>query len=272
MAIHLKKFPQPEKLPPESILKLNLIAGGAIASSLVLWSLPPFLLARNDNLHRWLQALSLGGAIASSSIALVIGYKLKKVEPILHAETKQEVEDYQHWLASSRYYSEAVRETIIAAALEGEAEEEKAPLPPFSEPAATPYTVFEERTPQVPPTPPKTRPTPKTPITPPAPPPVSPTVSETYSEPFSPGYSPAPPASPPVTNDVSFLAEMSELERSPQRQSEPLIVRDRNDPRFQELWAKIEQPGCEWLQQLLLTKPLLIWGEQCVRLVGIRNF
>jgi hypothetical protein len=33
--------------------------------------------------------------------------------------------------------------------------------------------------------------------------------------------------------------------------------------KHQELWRKLTSPGYEWLLQLLLTKPLLVWGEQC---------
>ncbi|NEP41820.1 MAG: hypothetical protein F6K35_22335, partial [Okeania sp. SIO2H7] len=215
MALNLKQFMHEENLPPESVLRLNLIAGGAIFASLLLWSLPPFLLSGEKTLHKWLQGLSLCGAIFCSSTALIIGYKLKKIEPILNAEQMQEREDYQHWLASSRYYSEAVREGIITAALQGEIEPVKTPLAPAKEP-----------------------------ISPPPPEPVMPTYSVSESK-------------MPLTPEIITSPE-------PQKSvSERLNFPDRDDLRTKKLWSKIENSTCEWLLQLLLTKPLLVWGEQC---------
>jgi len=211
MAINLKQFLHDENMPPEFVLRLNLIAGGALFASLLLWSLPPFLLSREKTWHQWLQGLSLGGAIFCSSTALVIGYKLKKIEPILNAEKTQEREDYQHWLASSRFYSESVREAIITAALAGETEPIKTPLAPAKEP-----------------------------ISPPVAPPPEP-ISAVYSE-------------------LEYNVPETPLKKSV---VEPFVVPDRDDLRTKKLWSKIEDSGCEWLLQLLLTKPLLVWGEQC---------
>ncbi|NJO71959.1 MAG: hypothetical protein HC825_10370 [Oscillatoriales cyanobacterium RM1_1_9] len=44
---------------------------------------------------------------------------------------------------------------------------------------------------------------------------------------------------------------------------QPFLTPDENDSRVRRLWDQLNAPGCEWLLQLLLTKPLLIWGEQC---------
>jgi hypothetical protein len=212
MAINLKQFLHDENIPPEFVLRLNLIAGGALFASLLLWSLPPFLLSREKIWHKWLQGLSLGGAIFCNSTVLVIGYKLKKIEPILNAEKTQEREDYQHWLASSRFYSESIREAIITAALAGETEPIKTHLAPAKEP-------------------------------------ISPPVSSPPPEPISAVYS---------------ELEYNVAETPPKKSVvEPFVVPDRDDLRTKKLWSKIEDSGCEWLLQLLLTKPLLVWGEQC---------
>ena len=212
MALNLKQFMHEENLPPESVLRLNLIAGGAIFASLLLWSLPPFLLSRDKSWHKWLQGLSFCSAIFCSSTALVIGYKLKKIEPIINAEKMQEREDYQHWLASSRFYSESIRERIITAALAGETEPIKTPLAPAEKPISPPV----------------------------APPPPEP-ISVVYSE-------------------LEYNVPETQPKKSP---LEPFVVPDRDDLRTKKLWSKIEDSGCEWLLQLLLTKPLLVWGEQC---------
>lgn len=219
MAINLKQFMHEENLPPESVLRLNLIAGGALFASLLLWSLPPFLLSREKSWHQWLQGLSLGGAILCNSTALVIGYKLKKIEPIINAEKTEAREDYQHWLASSRFYSESVREAIITAALTGEIEPIKTPLAPAKEP-------------------------------------ISPPISPSTSEPIAAVYS-------ELEDNVPLTPEKSPLSPPQQSVSELLKVPDRDDLRTKKLWSKIEDSGCEWLLQLLLTKPLLVWGEQC---------
>ncbi len=212
MAINLKQFVREENIPPESVLRLNIAAGGAIFASLLLWSLPPFLLSREKTWHKWLQGFSFCGAILGSSTALVIGYKLKKLEPIIDAEKTQEREDYQHWLASSRFYSESVREAIITAALAGEIEREKTPLPPAKEP-------------------------------------ISPPVPQAIAEPMSAVYS-----------ELEYKVPVTPTKKS---SSEAFVVPDRDDLRTKKLWSKIEDSGCDWLLQLLLTKPLLVWGEQC---------
>lgn len=52
----------------------------------------------------------------------------------------------------------------------------------------------------------------------------------------------------------------------------PPAMPDENDERVQEVWDKLNGPGCEWLMQLLLTKPLLIWGEQCSGKTSFASF
>ncbi|MGF1493492.1 MAG: hypothetical protein ACFBSC_13770 [Microcoleaceae cyanobacterium] len=117
MAVELKDFQTKDRIAEQSVGWLNMIAAGMIGGSFLLWSVPPFFLSRENTVHRWVQGLSLFGAILGSSTVLAIGYRLRRIEPILQAERQQEEEDFLHWLASSRYYSESLREAAVESAL-----------------------------------------------------------------------------------------------------------------------------------------------------------
>ncbi|NJO71172.1 MAG: hypothetical protein HC825_04630 [Oscillatoriales cyanobacterium RM1_1_9] len=53
---------------------------------------------------------------------------------------------------------------------------------------------------------------------------------------------------------------------------QPPTMPDESDFRVKELWERLNAPGCEWLMQLLLSKPLLIWGEQCSGKTSFASF
>ena len=73
-----------------------------------------------------------------------------------------------------------------------------------------------------------------------------------FTEPFA--------AKPPASVRLSRQATIE-----PEAEAEQL---DRKDV----LWQKLHQDSCSWLLQLLLTKPLLIWGEQCSGKTSFASF
>ena len=117
MTLEFRQFHLRDRIAEQSISWLNLIAGGLIGGSFLLWSVPPFFLAKNKLSHFWVQGLVLFGAVTGSSVGLAIGYKLRRMEALLNAEQQQEDEDFLHWLASNRYYIESLRENAVEAAL-----------------------------------------------------------------------------------------------------------------------------------------------------------
>ncbi|NJK37253.1 MAG: hypothetical protein HC835_08660 [Oscillatoriales cyanobacterium RM2_1_1] len=253
MTTEFKDFQLKEKLAQESVGWLQGMAGGLLGVSFLLWSLPPFFLSKSKTVDLWVQGLSLLGAISGSTMVLAIGYKLKKVEPLFQAEEQQAQEDFFHQLAAQRYYQESVREAMVAAALT-----EPKPLPMMAMvgmPSPQARQEFQ-------PTQSKGQP----PIV--------------QSEAEEPNQDLAEPSFfiPEAVTNLRANGYLNEdpiplgLRLSDPPPPTPPAMPDEQDERVQELWEKLNAPGCEWLMQLLLTKPLLIWGEQCSGKTSFASF
>ncbi|MGL5080754.1 MAG: hypothetical protein ACRC8A_04650 [Microcoleaceae cyanobacterium] len=314
------------RVADQSLGWLNLVAGGIIGGSFLLWTVPPFFLAKNQISHLWVQGLSLVGAIAGSSIGLVIGYKLKGMEPVFQAERQQQEEDFLHWLASNRYYIESLRENAVEAAL---AERMAAGIDPLPiDPRQVDPRHYDQHHQ------PPERQNPQAALALMNPrekslhpelnvqaeleryrefalyPPHEPRVPLVSEQAPNPNYLPSnhleqqqlieslhrselsakvrpissklgpkaiisqipklplnPISAAPVELNRKSPAKIPEiplgLRLSGPPEPQPLLTPDENDSRVRQLWDQLNAPGCEWLLQLLLTKPLLVWGEQC---------
>lgn len=218
MAAELERWN--EGVEPRILARLNWLAGGALATSILLWSVPPFFLSKQNAVHRWIQGLCLAGAIAAGVTTLAAGYRLRHLEPRWRVRRQQEEEDFLHDMATRRYYWETLREATVEEALQEMLSGAIEPQPALrgnSEPPAEPV----------------------------------------LQQPFR------PPEPVPVEVERIFqTAEAEPKKRGIDLEKKPQIP-DRGDPRVQELWERIEGPHYDWLAQLLLTKPLLVWGEQC---------
>ncbi|MGL5080453.1 MAG: hypothetical protein ACRC8A_03105 [Microcoleaceae cyanobacterium] len=321
MAIELKEFQTRDKVAEQSVTWLNIIAAGLIGGSFLLWSVPPFFLSRQNPVHRWVQGLSLLGAMAGSATVLAIGYRLRRIEPILQAERQQEEEDFLHWLAASRYYSESIREAAVESALS-----EQTGLPQIlsktpsgkvidttakeslgagrepivdwlrSAQAATEAVAAESQSkpksrskskktqdpanpqPRGGETQERKRSIPKTHKHPLNPEPFGHPADESVTQPVDQFQAWEPDS---VIESVTDSATDSGVETSEvplgmrlpdPPPPQPPVMPHESDVRVQELWDQLNAPGCEWLMQLLLTKPLLIWGEQCSGKTSFASF
>ncbi|MGL5081858.1 MAG: hypothetical protein ACRC8A_10265 [Microcoleaceae cyanobacterium] len=250
MAVQLKQFQLKRKFVEHSAVWLNWLAGTFVISSLLLWIIPPIFLSYNVPSHQWIQGFSLAGAIAGSLVALGVGYKLREVERVLYTDTDlhQTVRfpgSVDQWIQDSELYgSEQYRsETLWQGAVAGVVGR------------------FIDQIPWM-----------------------QPHHPESVRQGIQGLKSPLGTRSP--FNRVEHQQANAFRPNGPEIWTSPLLnwpsLRpyqaeggfgiDLDDSRLHRLRQQLEAPEYEWLSQLVLAKPLLIWGNQCSGKTSLAGF